>query len=112
MSKAASTRNVLGEIGRHLRESVGVLEEGVVSGDTPSLSPVASPRDVGRRPNRKFGRMVVDRVIPDPEQPRTELDPDGLGRLVQRRKKRGRLAPARVRWLEEVELRLDGGVGD
>ena len=45
MSKAASTRNVLGEIGGHLRESVGIREEGVATGNTqPRLSPVASPR--------------------------------------------------------------------
>ena len=102
MSKAASTRNVLGEIGGHLRESVGVRDEGVATGNTPPrLSPVASPRDVGRRPNRKFGRVAVDRVVPDPEQPRTEFDPDELERLAESLKDRGQLAPVRVRWSEE-----------
>ena len=101
MSKAASTRNVLGEIGGHLRELVGVREEGVATGNAqPRLSPVASPRDVGRRPNRKFGRVAVDRVVPDPEQPRTEFDPDELERLSESLKDRGQLAPVRVRWSE------------
>ena len=101
MSKAASTRNVLGEIGGHLRESVGVRDEGVAGGNAaPRLSPVASPRDVGRRPNRKFGRVALDRVVPDPEQPRTEFDPDELERLAESLKDSGQLAPVRVRWSE------------
>ena len=102
MSKSASTKSVLDGIGGHLRESVGIREEGVASGNTPPrLSPVASPRDVGRTPNRKFGRVAVDRVIPDPEQPRTEFDPDELERLAESLKDRGQLAPVRVRWSEE-----------
>ena len=100
MSKA-STKSVLDGIGGHLRESVGIREEGVAAGNAqPRLSPVASPRDVGRRPNRKFGRVAVDRVVPDPEQPRTEFDADELERLSESLKDRGQLAPVRVRWSE------------
>ena len=107
MSKAISTRSILGQIGGHLKESVGIRAEGetgsVATGNTPpQLSPVASPRDIGRRPTRKFGRVEIDRIVPDPEQPRSEFDPEQLQQLADSLKERGQLAPIRVRWSEDA----------
>jgi ParB family transcriptional regulator, chromosome partitioning protein len=45
--------------------------------------------------------IAVDRIIPDPEQPRTEFDPESLDRLAASLKVRGQLQPCRVRWVEE-----------
>ena len=96
MSKALSTKNLLSQLGSQLKESVGVREEET----KPQLSPVASPRDVGRRANRKFGRVEVARVIADPQQPRTEFDADELSELVESIRTKGQLQPIRVRWSE------------
>ena len=40
----------------------------------------------------------VDRIAADPNQPRTEFDPDALARLAESLKARGQLQPIRVRW--------------
>jgi len=46
--------------------------------------------------------IAVDRIIPDPDQPRTEFDPEALDRLAASLKTRGQLQPCRVRWAEEA----------
>jgi ParB family chromosome partitioning protein len=40
----------------------------------------------------------LDRIIADPNQPRTEFDPESLDRLAASLKERGQLQPIRVRW--------------
>ena len=99
MSKAVSTRDILGQLGSQLKESVGIRE----SDAKPQLSPVASKRDVGRRLNRKFGRVSLDRVIADPDQPRSEFDAAELEQLAESLKSKGQIAPIRVRWSEKHE---------
>ena len=65
----ASTRFALEQIDTNLDESMGVREI-----DTrPILSPVPSRKDAGRRPLRTFGRVDLNMVEPDPEQPRQPL---------------------------------------
>jgi ParB family transcriptional regulator, chromosome partitioning protein len=44
------------------------------------------------------GMMDIENLIPDPDQIRTEFDPDELGRLAESIKHHGILAPLRVRW--------------
>lgn len=45
--------------------------------------------------------IPVDRIGPDPDQPRKEFDGEALGRLAESLKARGQLQPIRVRWVEE-----------
>ena len=45
----------------------------------------------------------VDRIVPDPAQPRTEFDPESLGRLAESMKTRGQLQPIRVRWDDNAD---------
>jgi ParB family chromosome partitioning protein len=40
----------------------------------------------------------LDRIAPDPAQPRAEFDEEALGRLAESIKARGQLQPIRVRW--------------
>jgi ParB family chromosome partitioning protein len=40
----------------------------------------------------------LDRIIADPDQPRTEFDEEGLRQLAESLKARGQLQPIRVRW--------------
>lgn len=92
----ASTRNALEEVSINVNESMG-LRRNV---RTTQLSPVSSAKDVGRRPLRTFGSVEVDRIVPDPEQPRTEFDASEIERLAGSIRAHGQLHPIRVRWDE------------
>jgi ParB family chromosome partitioning protein len=95
----ASTRGILASIESHLLESMG----GRIEARQPSLAPAPHAKDIGRRPVQCFGCVDIDRVVPDPEQPRTEFSPDALGRLAESIREHGQLAPIRVRWSEELD---------
>ena len=94
----ASTRNALEEVSLNVDESMGRRS----STRNTQLSPVSSPRDVGRRPLRTFGSVEVQRIIADPQQPRTDFDDKDIERLAQSIRTHGQLHPIRVQW--------DGGV--
>ena len=68
----------------------------------PVLSPVPSPRDIGRRPLRGFGRIETRLVMPDPTQPRTEFDAEAITVLAENLKSKGQLHPIHVRWSDEA----------
>ncbi len=92
-----TTRAALKDIELNLEESVGIRSQATV---TP-LSPAALEKDVGRRPLRDFGRVAIDLVEPDPDQPRTEFSKDSIDRLAKSIAAKGQLHPIRVRWSEE-----------
>jgi ParB family chromosome partitioning protein len=92
----ASTRTLLETIGGNLAESMGVREVDA----RPKLSPVLQDRDAGRRPLRTIGRVDIDNVIPDPEQPRAEFTEEAIERLAHSIREKGQLSPIRVRWSE------------
>jgi len=107
MSKAAE--NIHRRFGQNLSESLGVRS-------TPNISPTggqfpretASPNslgqpsrtspDDGRTRNREAGHMEIDRIVPDPDQPRKEFTADAIERLSASLLKHGQLMPIRVRW--------------
>lgn len=95
----ASTRNALEEVSLNVDESMGRRR----STRATQLSPVSSAKDVGRRPLRTFGAVEVNRIIADPQQPRTEFDDDDIERLAGSIRTHGQLHPIRVRWDKEVE---------
>ncbi len=96
----ATTHSTLERLEMNLDESIGVREPSI---PRPKLSPVASAKDVGRRPLRNFGRIQIDQVIPDPSQPRSEFSADAINQLADSIKHKGQLAPIRVRWSAEVD---------
>lgn len=93
----ASTRKTLQEIGTHLDESMGVRR----ASSRPQLSPLASPKDIGRKPLRGFAKIEIDRLVPDPRQPRKEISEESITRLAQSLCAKGQMFPIRVRWDEE-----------
>lgn len=95
----AGTRNALEEVSLNVDESMGRRR----STRATQLSPVSSAKDVGRRPLRTFGAVEVNRIIADPQQPRTEFDDDDIERLAGSIRTHGQLHPIRVRWDEAVE---------
>ncbi|MCA9040006.1 MAG: ParB/RepB/Spo0J family partition protein [Planctomycetaceae bacterium] len=94
-----STRQALQEVNLHIEESMGVR----TVDSRPRFSPVPDAKDVGRLPSRKHGLVEIDRVIPDPQQPRTEFDEHELKRLANSIREKGLLQPIRVRWDAERE---------
>gem|GEM_PF-2863593 len=47
--------------------------------------------DTGRRANRSFGRIEIDRVQPDPDQPHVEFDGEALQNLTDSIREKGQL---------------------
>lgn len=95
----ASTRNALEEVSLNVDESMGLRR----SARTAQLSPVSSAKDIGRRPLRTFGAVDIDRIMPDPDQPRTEFDDGEIERLSASIRAHGQLHPIRVRWDEAFD---------
>ena len=93
-----STRSQLEKASNNLNESIGHRSNDA----RPQLSPVARAKDIGRRANRSFGRIEIDRVQPDPDQPRVEFDSEALEQLAASIRDKGQLAPIRVRWSENL----------
>ena len=81
-----------------MRESVGA--------DSPAFPGIPAPagaeaeRLKGISSLKRAFLIPVDRIVPDPEQPRREFDPEGLRELAESLKTRGQLQPVRVRWDE------------
>lgn len=96
----ATRRNSLEAIAGNLEESLGV--RATATPHRIPLSPVPRGKDIGRTPLRNVGRIEVQRIIPDPEQPRVEFSEEGLDRLAQSIREKGQLSPIRVRWSEEL----------
>lgn len=95
----AGVRATLSRVAEHLDESIGRRDDAPAA----QLSPVPASRDVGRRPLRNVGRVEIDRVVPDPTQPRVEFDQEAIDRLAQSIRDKGQLAPIHVRWDEALE---------
>ncbi len=95
----ANTRNALEEVSLNVDESMGLRR----NSRSVQLSPVSSAKDVGRRPLRTFGSVEVDRITPDPNQPRTEFDDADIERLAGSIRAHGQLHPIRVRWDDTIE---------
>jgi ParB family transcriptional regulator, chromosome partitioning protein len=97
MSKAAELQR---RFGQNLSESLGVRTN--AAAEAPSRSPGRSLRetspDDGRTRAREAGFMEIERIVPDPDQPRKEFDPDSVDRLAASLLKHGQLMPIRVRW--------------
>jgi ParB family chromosome partitioning protein len=94
-----NTRNALQTIRSNVDESMGVRTVDI----HPELSPVASAKDIGRRPLRTFGQVEIDRIMPDGSQPRREFNEKEIARLASSIRNMGQLHPIRIRWDAEVE---------
>jgi len=95
----ATTSQLISDASRNLDESMGVRSTDVRT----ALSPVPSPKDAGRRRQRNAGRIEIDRVIPDPDQPRTDFPEDAIQRLAASIRAKGQLMAIRVRWSESYQ---------
>jgi ParB family chromosome partitioning protein len=70
-----------------------------IRGESPAPARSSLERQSdGRRRLDAACVIRVDRIIADPNQPRTEFDQEALARLAESLKDRGQLQPIRVRW--------------
>jgi ParB family chromosome partitioning protein len=60
----------------------------------------APPRWQGVNKSKNALEIPVEKIIPDPDQPRESFDEEGLERLAESLRTRGQLQPIRVRWDE------------
>ena len=89
--------------GANIDESMGA---GVTRGpaSAPLATSTAPARWQGVSKNKNAVEVPVDKIGPDPDQPREEFDPEALDRLAASLKARGQLQPIRVRWDEGKEV--------
>jgi len=101
MSRAADS--LQRRFGANLSESLGVRSTPPSADRFPGETglPRTSPDD-GRTRAREAGHMELDRIVPDPDQPRKEFADEAIDRLAASLLKHGQLHPLRVRWNGEI----------
>ena len=100
---------IMGKMDQLRRTSAGNVAESMGAGlESPSrLRPAsgAGPRALpaalqGVSRSKDVAQIRLDRIVPDPDQPREDFDDESLDRLADSLKNRGQLQPIRVRWDE------------
>jgi ParB family chromosome partitioning protein len=88
----------------NMNESLGVRVVPTPQSDSTSAKaiPSTSPED-GRSRDRMAGHMEIERIVPDPEQPRKFFSEESISQLAASLKKTGQLQPIRVRWNASLE---------
>jgi ParB family chromosome partitioning protein len=100
MDEVQTTAREKGQVNR--LESLGSRSEGAPK--MPFLKQQKPPRRLeGRRTLNNGAAIQLDRITPDPNQPRKEFDPEALRQLAESIKER-QLQPINVRWDESLEL--------
>lgn len=93
----AKSTDMMSRFGGNVAESIGANRQGGAGPVT-----VAPPaRNVGVDRLRAGAQIEVDRIIADPNQPRTEFDGEGLDRLAASLCEHGQIQPISVRWSED-----------
>jgi len=89
--------------GGNVMESMGAGRAGGFVLPTSGAIPEESAKYQGCTRIKSALSIPVDRVVPDPNQPRKEFDPESLRQLADSLKERGQLQPIRVRWDAAME---------
>jgi ParB family chromosome partitioning protein len=79
-----------------MSETLGVGRE--VRADVSAQQEAALRRQAGTKKDKDALVIQHGRIVPDPDQPRREFDPEELQRLADSLKARGQLQPIRVRY--------------
>lgn len=106
MSKGADIerrfgRNLYESLGARNREEAANSESKAGQGGGRADADGPGPAD-GRTRLREAGVMEIDRITPDPDQPRRFFEPDAIHRLASSLKSHGQLQPIRVRWSDSA----------
>jgi ParB family chromosome partitioning protein len=84
--------------GQNIAESIGQSKEGAAGPLPPPLHGATSGRAAGVARSKDALLIAVDKLQPDPNQPRREFDALELEQLAASLLARGQLQPIRVRW--------------
>ena len=98
------------QLGAHIDESMGATRPGSPSGMFPGGAGAFPTGVVHGGPEKYQGSsrikdalaIEVERITPDPDQPRKEFEPEALQSLASSLRDRGQLQPIRVRWSAEI----------
>lgn len=93
-------KDILDRFGSNLAESMGAGR--TPRAGTAATTPAAPSRHDGTARLKSGDEFDVDRIAPDPGQPRTEFDPGALERLAESFRTHGQLQPITVRWSEDM----------
>jgi ParB family transcriptional regulator, chromosome partitioning protein len=97
-----SADDLKARLGAHMKESMGGPRPSGAAGPLPAPGAFhgETARAQGIARIKDAFAIELDRIAPDPDQPRKEFDPDALAELAASLKARGQLQPIRVRWDE------------
>jgi ParB family chromosome partitioning protein len=95
-----ASKDLIGRFGANMRESMAAENS---PGAAPALPQEAPAKFRGTARLRDALRIDLDRIAPDPNQPRKEFDPGELADLAESLRSRGQLQPVRVRWEAAME---------
>jgi ParB family chromosome partitioning protein len=88
----------------NVQDSIGVGRPARPTEAPGSVSAPSTPaRWQGVIKSKNAVEVPVEKIAPDPDQPREEFDEEALGRLAESLRTRGQLQPIRVRWDEGSE---------
>lgn len=100
----STTRKKLSGLWNQMDESMGhrssLPNKDSATSQSPLFSPVPAARDIGRKPDQSFGKLDLEQVMPDPEQPRRAFNEMEISGLAESLQHAGQLQPIRVRWSE------------
>jgi ParB family chromosome partitioning protein len=93
--------------GANISDSFGTSGAAGPDGLPPGMSLAQAhrvpARDQGVTRSKHAVEILLERIRPDPDQPREDFEPESLQRLADSLKSRGQLQPIRVRWDEGRE---------
>ena len=88
--------------GANADESMG---KGTIFGGRPPAANAPIPSTPAKLQGlvkvKNVAEVPLEKIAPDPDQPREEFDPDSIARLAESLKVTGQLQPIRVAWREE-----------
>jgi ParB family chromosome partitioning protein len=86
------------QLGANIDESMGAARQGAGGGMFPTSVHGGPEKYQGSSRIKDALAIEIDRIVPDPDQPRKEFEPGALEDLSSSLKDRGQLQPIRVRW--------------
>jgi ParB family chromosome partitioning protein len=98
----ASRNSLIDQLENTASVSLGVRPGTSETAPPAAPAPVGGSPEDGRTRNREAGHMDIERIIPDPDQPRKEFSDEAIDRLAGSIKRHGILLPLRVRWNQEL----------
>lgn len=96
---------IMNRFGANLAESMGAGRTAKSAAGLHGAT-TTSGRHQGAGRLKSGAEIAIDRIVPDPTQPRTEFEADAIERLAESLKSHGQIQPITVRWSEGMDRYL------